>query len=76
MRDTTNDAEAVVRAAILQTDPVTRMRNALRLSETLRELALRRLRARYPDRSTLQLVELLIGAPLIPAQPAEHPRPT
>lgn len=42
MRDTTDEAEAIVRAAILRTSPVDRMRQALMLSETLRGVALSR----------------------------------
>jgi len=67
MRDTTSEAEAIVRAAILRTDPIDRLRQALVLSETMRDLALARLRALHPDRSVVELVELLLGERLIPA---------
>jgi hypothetical protein len=61
MRDTRNDAAAAVRAAIKQVAPIDRLREALVHSERMRELSVARLRARYPDRSTLELVELLLG---------------
>jgi DNA-binding transcriptional regulator WhiA len=61
MHDTSNDAAAAVRAAIKQVAPIDRLREALVHSERMRELSVARLRARYPDRSTLELVELLLG---------------
>jgi hypothetical protein len=61
MRDTRNDAAAAVRAAIKQVAPIDRLREALVHSERMRELSVARLRARYPERSTLELVELLLG---------------
>ena len=61
MHDTPDDAAAVVRAAIKQVAPVDRLRQALAHSEKMRELSLARLRERYPGRSTLELVELLLG---------------
>jgi len=66
MNDTDPEAAAVVKAAILRRDPVERMRQAFAQSEAMRELALSRLRVRYPDRSTIELVELLLGARLMP----------
>lgn len=68
MDDTTAQAAAAARAGIRQTAPVVRMRQALAHSEAMRELALSRLRARYPERTTLALVEMLLGQRLI-AQP-------
>jgi hypothetical protein len=65
MRDTSTEAIAVVRATIRAIDPVDRLRAALAHSEAMRDLALARLRVRYPNRSTLELVELLLGQPLI-----------
>ncbi len=64
MTDTSPDAAAVAREAILRTPPVDRLRRALADSETMRELALSRLRLRYPERSTLELVEVLLGEPV------------
>jgi hypothetical protein len=61
MHDTRNDAAAAVRAAIKQVAPIDRLREALVHSERMRELSVARLRARYPERSTLELVELLLG---------------
>ena len=61
MHDTRTDAAAAVRAAIKQVAPIDRLREALVHSERMRELSVARLRARYPDRSTLELVELLLG---------------
>jgi len=66
MEDTTEQAAAVVRDGIRRTDPVVRMRDALAHSDTMRALALAQLRARYPDRSTLALVEMLLDQNLIP----------
>lgn len=68
MDDTTAQAAAAARAGIRQTAPAVRMRQALAHSEAMRELALSRLRARYPERTTLALVEMLLGQRLI-AQP-------
>jgi hypothetical protein len=65
MNDTSAEAARAVRDAIRGLDPVDRLRRALAHSETIRGIALSALRARYPDKSTLELVELLIGAPLI-----------
>lgn len=72
MHDTTREAASVVRAAIRRTDPAVRLREVLAHSEAMRDLALARLRARHPDRSTLELVELLLGEPLIRR---DQPRP-
>lgn len=66
MHDTAPDAEAAVRAALLRRAPIDRMRDALALSAAMREVALARLRERFPGRTTLELVELLVGERLIP----------
>ncbi len=66
MHDTSPEAEAVVREAILRTAPTERVRQALVLSEQMRTLSLATLRRHHPDLSTLQLVELLSGETLIP----------
>ena len=67
--DTTTEAAAVVRAAIKRTEPVVRLRQALAHSETMRDIALARLRNKYPNRSTLELVETLLGTRLIRDEP-------
>lgn len=66
MMDTSPAAAALVRDAIGRRAPVDRMRDALAFSEAMREMALTRLRKRFPDRTTLELVELLLGETLIP----------
>ncbi len=72
MNDTMPGAAAIVRAAILRAAPAERMREALLLSERMRALSLASLRTRHPDFTTLQLVELLLGEPLIPAHAAKR----
>ena len=69
MRDTTPAAEQARLDAIRQIEPIRRLTQALELSESVRALALSRLRALHADRTDLELVELLIGAPLVPARP-------
>ena len=68
MHDTAADAALVARDAILRVDPAERLRRALAHSEAMRELALTRLRARHPERGTLELVEMLLGERLIPSR--------
>jgi hypothetical protein len=70
MGDTTPAAEQAQREAIWQLEPIQRLRQALALSESVRALALARLRVLHPDRTDFELVELLIGAPLIPERPS------
>ncbi len=70
MRDTTPAAEQARLDAIRRLEPIQRLMQALELSESVRALALSRLRELHADRTELELVELLIGAPLIPARPA------
>ncbi len=73
MRDTTPAAEQARLDAIRRLEPIQRLMQALELSESIRALALSRLRELHADRTELELVELvelLIGAPLIPARPA------
>lgn len=64
LSDTSLAAEQVVLDAIRRTNPVQRMRQALALSESMRAVALDRLRTRHPDRTLLQLVALMLGEPL------------
>jgi hypothetical protein len=66
MHDTSPAAEAVRVAAIRRLEPTQRLVQALELSESVRALALARLRDLHRDRTELELVELLLGAPLIP----------
>jgi len=66
MRDTSTDADAAVRGAIRRVPPVERMRRMLEFSETMREIALSALRARHPGRTTIELVEMMVGERLRP----------
>ena len=70
--DTSLATEQVVLDAIRRTDPVQRMREALALSESMRAVALNRLRTRYPDRTLMQLVELMLGEPLCGGAPPDR----
>ena len=71
MDDTRTEAAAIVRAVIKNTDPVVRLRRALAHSEAMRDLAVARLRAKYPNRSTLELVEYLLGTRLTRDDPRQ-----
>lgn len=53
--DTSLEAEAVRMAAIRARSPEARLRDALELSELVHAAAMARLRARYPDRSVVEL---------------------
>lgn len=66
MHDTSDAAEALVRSAILKQAPLDRLRATLALSESMRALSLAGLRRRFPDRTVLELVELLSGESLSP----------
>ncbi len=66
MRDTSAEAAAVQRAAILRRDPMQRVHDMLQLSEELREVALDALRRQYPDEPLLSLVARLTGEPMVP----------
>lgn len=59
MRDTSPEAEAVQLAAIRARSPEARLRDALELSELVHAAAMARLRARYPDRSVVELALML-----------------
>lgn len=63
-RDTAVEAESLRRDAIRRQRPADRLRQALRLSESMRAAALARLRGRHPERTDLELVELLLGTDL------------
>ncbi|MCZ8205411.1 MAG: hypothetical protein O9271_12500 [Gemmatimonas sp.] len=62
--DTSLEAEAVQLAAIRARSPEARLRDALELSELVHAAALSRLKARYPDRS---MVELALMSSSVPA---------
>lgn len=67
MRDTSPGAESIVLEARRRMSPAERMQQALDWSESARTLALDRLRANAPEKSTLELVEILLGEELIPS---------
>ncbi len=69
MRDTTPAAEEVQLDAIRRMAPIQRLVQALELSESVRALALSRLRELHPDRTDLELAALLACAPLFPPHP-------
>lgn len=71
MRDTSPAAAQVQIEAIRRLTPATRLTQALALSESTRAFALSRLRAMHPTWSELELVELLLGVPLIPVRSAD-----
>lgn len=73
MNDTSPEAEAIALDVIRRMDPVDRMLQALNHSEAMRELALNRLREVHPEKTTLELVEILLGEVLIPDE-AARPR--
>lgn len=57
--DTSVGAEAVQLAAIRARSPEARLRDALELSELVPAAAMARLRARYPERSVVELAFLV-----------------
>ena len=72
-RDTTPAAERVRVAAIRAMSPSARLRQAFDWSESVRRLALSSLRKQHPDRSDIELVELIAGTRLLPpAWPRPH----
>ena len=70
MRDTAPAADQAQLEAIRRVEPIERMKQALELSESVRALAVSRLRELHAGRTELELVELLHGAPLIPGRSA------
>jgi hypothetical protein len=64
MHDTTDTATALVRDAVLRHTPIERLRTTLALSESMRAVSLAGLRGRYPERTMLELVELITGESL------------
>ena len=73
MHDTTPDAEQVRLEAIRRMGPAQRLAQALELSEFVRGLALTRLRELYPQRTDLELVELMLGERLVLPRPNGPP---
>jgi hypothetical protein len=74
MRDTTPAADQARLDAIRRMEPVQRLVRTLELSEWVRAVALARLRTAHPDYRDLELVELLLGRPLVPDRPARLDR--
>jgi hypothetical protein len=74
MRDITAAAEQVYLEAIRRQEPTQRLRQALAFSEWARRLALASLAERFPERTQLELVEILLGNALVPVA-ARPPRP-
>ena len=64
MNDTPPAIRARVRAAVRLQPPIERLRAVLELSESMRAISLTALRARFPDHSTVALVEILTGESL------------
>lgn len=58
------EAEAVQLAAIRARSPEARLREALELSELVHAAAMARLRARYPDRSVVELALMSSNVPV------------
>ncbi|MGQ0646225.1 MAG: hypothetical protein ACT4P7_01570 [Gemmatimonadaceae bacterium] len=73
MKDSSAEADAIVRGAIRRRDPVDRMMDALAHSETMRQLAMSRLRSRFPELTTIELVEKLVGERLTRTAPTDDP---
>ncbi len=65
MGDTSLAAERVRVDAIRSIAPIQRLVQALELSESVRALAIARLEILHADRTELELMELLVGAPLM-----------
>lgn len=67
MRDTTLAAEEVRLAAVRRLPPAERLRQVFELSEAVRRLVLAGLRERHPERTDVELIEMLVGGRLVPA---------
>lgn len=67
LHDTSPDAEDLVRDAIRRQSPAQRVDAALALSESVRAISLTSLRARFPDRSILELVAMITGESMVPS---------
>ena len=59
LTDTSADAEAVRVAAIRARSPEARLRDALEVSELVHAAAIARLKARFPEKSTVALAFLV-----------------
>ena len=57
--DTSAEAEAVQLAALRARSPEARLRDALELSELVHAAAMARLRARYPQKSMVELAMMV-----------------
>ena len=55
----------LVLRAIQRQSPAQRVEAAIALSESVRAISLATLRARFPERSTLELVALISGEPMV-----------
>ncbi|MEO7359102.1 MAG: hypothetical protein ABI120_02150 [Gemmatimonadaceae bacterium] len=65
--DTTPEAAALVQRAIRRQTPEQRVEAVLALSESMRAISLATLRARFPERSTLELVAIITGESMVPS---------
>jgi len=65
--DTTPEAASLVRRAIRQQSPAQRVDAAIALSESVRAISLATLRARFPGRTTLELVAMITGESMVPS---------
>lgn len=66
MRDTSPEAARIHTAVLRGLDGLTRLNQALELSDTVRALALARLKSRYPELDQRQLVTMLLRQTLAP----------
>ena len=73
-RDTSPEAQSIQLAAQRLMPPAARLRQALELSETMRALALARLRPLHPGLSELERVERLLGGTLVPRSSDPPPK--
>lgn len=63
--DTSLEAAAIVRRAIRRQSPAQRVEAAIALSESVRAMSLAAMRARFPERTTLELVAMITGEPTV-----------
>ena len=67
LTDTAPSAQALVQRAIQRQSPAQRVDAAIALSESMRAISLATLRARFPECSTLELVAIISGEPMVPS---------
>ena len=67
MRDTLPEAEAVLIAALRRRSPADRVMDSLRLSDSLRDVAIEALRRRRPNASRAALISEWAGNPDVSA---------